>query len=246
MIKRISLPIDYDDYAPIYASSRSAHPWVVRPLAEIAAQLTDGAAVLGIGCGTGNYIHTLAKLRRELSYFGFDLSEAMLREARSRGGRVGFASGDAGKKFPYSDECFSLAFAEVHPSLTAGRVRLMVQNTGVGPARVRAAAVTVNDQRQDSWDDVMRSILEEPGTVDAYHSLINGRILPSGSPQERSLRSRWMTAMRPQHWCQRSGIVVRLLSRGRFIRIERSVTMFSLSSVRELSSSPAMDGWAVS
>ena len=73
---------------------------------------------------------------------------------------------------------------EVTASLTAERVRLMVQNTGVGPARVRAAAVTVDGQRQDSWDDVIRTTLEEPGTVNAYHSLINGRVLPSGFPEE--------------------------------------------------------------
>jgi ubiquinone/menaquinone biosynthesis C-methylase UbiE len=111
MIERISRPTDYDDYAPTYTATRFAHSWLVGPLREIAARVPIGGAVLEIGCGTGNYIHGLAEHRPELSYFGFDLSEPMLHEARARGGQVIFSSGDAASNFPYSDEQFSLAFA---------------------------------------------------------------------------------------------------------------------------------------
>jgi SAM-dependent methyltransferase len=111
MIERISRPTDYDNYAPTYAATRFAHSWLVGPLREIAARVPIGGAVLEIGCGTGNYIHGLAEHRPELSYFGFDLSEPMLHEARARGGQVIFSSGDAASNFPYPDEQFSLAFA---------------------------------------------------------------------------------------------------------------------------------------
>ena len=76
---------------------------------------------------------------------------------------------------------------EVHASLTPDRVRLMVQNTGVGPARIRAAAVTFDGQRYDDWEGVFRTILDERGTLNAYQSLISGRVLPSGSPEETIL-----------------------------------------------------------
>lgn len=111
MTERMSLPTDYDEYAPTYAWSRFAHPWLLEPLAAVAARLPSDTAVLEIGCGTGNYIHALAELRPELSYHGFDLSEPMLRHAQSRGRQVSFTSGDAARKFPYEEERFSLAFA---------------------------------------------------------------------------------------------------------------------------------------
>ncbi|MGH7573542.1 MAG: class I SAM-dependent methyltransferase [Longimicrobiales bacterium] len=111
MSKRASFPMDYDKYAPTYAWSRHAVPWVIRPLAEIVAALLAGAAVLEIGCGTGNYVNALANIRPNIAYFGFDLSESMLSEARACGRRVTFKAGDAAKEFPFPDRRFSLAFA---------------------------------------------------------------------------------------------------------------------------------------
>jgi cyclopropane fatty-acyl-phospholipid synthase-like methyltransferase len=48
--------VDYDRFAATYAWSRSTLPWVLTPLARLAAGLPPGAAVLEIGCGTGNYL----------------------------------------------------------------------------------------------------------------------------------------------------------------------------------------------
>lgn len=73
---------------------------------------------------------------------------------------------------------------EVQPSLATDRVRLMVQNTGVGPARIQAATLTINGQQQDGWEDMILYALDEPAAVNAYQSLINGRVLPAGSAQE--------------------------------------------------------------
>jgi SAM-dependent methyltransferase len=106
-----SFPTDYDDYAPTYAWSRSAVPWIVSPLSRIVDLLPADAAVLEIGCGTGNYIRALAASRPELGYFGFDLSEAMLQEARGFGSTVAFIRGDAAKEFPVPNDSVGLAFA---------------------------------------------------------------------------------------------------------------------------------------
>ena len=106
-----SFPTDYDEYAPTYAWARWAVPWVVSPLARIAGALPADAAVLEIGCGTGNYIRALAESRSELVYAGFDLSEAMLHEARSRGSKVTLVHGDASKEFPFPNHRFAFTFA---------------------------------------------------------------------------------------------------------------------------------------
>ena len=106
-----SFPTDHDGYAPMYAWARWAVPWVLHPLVQSADALPAGAAVLEIECGTGNYICALLDSRRDLAYFGFDISEPMLHEARSRGSPVAFVPGDAGKRFPFPDQTFRLAFA---------------------------------------------------------------------------------------------------------------------------------------
>jgi SAM-dependent methyltransferase len=106
-----SFPTDYDEYAPTYAWARWAVPWVVSPLARIVDALPADAAVLEIGCGTGNYIRALAEARSELVYAGFDLSESMLQEARGGGSTVTFVRGDAAKEFPLPNQGFALAFA---------------------------------------------------------------------------------------------------------------------------------------
>jgi SAM-dependent methyltransferase len=111
MSKRALSPTDYDSFAPTYAWARSAVPWVTEPLAEIAGSLPAGAAVLEIGCGTGNYIRTLARMRSDLVCSGFDVSEPMLQEARTRKSNVTFVTGDAEQQFPFPDRCISLAFA---------------------------------------------------------------------------------------------------------------------------------------
>lgn len=104
-------PTDYDRYAATYAWARSAVPWVVAPLAGLVGGLPSRATVLEIGCGTGNYIHALARGRADVAYMGFDISKPMLREARARPSRAVFVAGDAARAFPCRDDVCGLAFA---------------------------------------------------------------------------------------------------------------------------------------
>lgn len=74
---------------------------------------------------------------------------------------------------------------EVTASMVQGSVRLWAQNTGVGPARVRTAAVTYDDQTLDHWLHLIRSAVgEEAEGGDVYKSMIGGRVLPADSPKE--------------------------------------------------------------
>ena len=75
----------------------------------------------------------------------------------------------------------------VTPSINQGSVRLFVQNAGVGPARIEAAAVLVDGEVKEDWEDVFLTIMEGPTRVSAYQSLINGQVLPANSREERIL-----------------------------------------------------------
>jgi SAM-dependent methyltransferase len=108
---KISFRTDYDTYASTYAWTRRAVAWVLQPLSRAADALPAGASVLEIGCGSGNYIRALADNRPDLACVGFDLSEAMLSEARHFGSSVAFIQGDASNVFPFPDKSFELAFA---------------------------------------------------------------------------------------------------------------------------------------
>jgi SAM-dependent methyltransferase len=109
--ERTSFPTDYDAYAATYAWTRGAVPWVLQPLIGCADGLAARASVLEVGCGTGNYINALAASRPALAHFGFDLSDAMLSEARGRGSSVAFVQGDASTRFPFPDKTFAFTFA---------------------------------------------------------------------------------------------------------------------------------------
>ncbi len=75
-------------------------------------------------------------------------------------------------------------YLEVGASVEASRFEIRVRNTGVGPARVHAAAVSVEGETVSDWADLLRragSDAEEPGF---YYSLIRGRVLPRDSESE--------------------------------------------------------------
>lgn len=103
-------PTDYDQYAPTYAWTRWAVPWVWTPLVREPNRLAAGSSVLEAGRGTGNYIRALAALRADLTYRGFDLSEPMLQEARAHDSPVEFRVGDGADRFPYDDGQCALVF----------------------------------------------------------------------------------------------------------------------------------------
>lgn len=76
---------------------------------------------------------------------------------------------------------------EIGPSINPGDLKIFVQNTGVGPARIRSAVVIYKGEVKANWDDLADSFeYERSGT--SYQSLINGRVLPPNSPQELIFR----------------------------------------------------------
>ncbi len=103
-------PMDYDDYAETYAKTRSAFPWVLRALSDEVRRLRDGATVVDIGCGTGNYVIALSLEIPDRVYQGVDLSEGMLAVARSRSDAVRFARADAETALPYPEGSCDLAY----------------------------------------------------------------------------------------------------------------------------------------
>lgn len=104
-------PTDYDEYASTYAWARSAVSWVLDPLERLLGNLAANAAVLEIGCGTGNYIRALADRSPGPAYVGLDRSRPMLKEAQRSPLSVSYVLGDAARDLPYRDQAFALAFA---------------------------------------------------------------------------------------------------------------------------------------
>jgi ubiquinone/menaquinone biosynthesis C-methylase UbiE len=100
----------HDDYADAYRRNRFALPWILEPLATAVARLPAEAAVVEVGCGTGNYSIALSETRPDVRYFGFDISQPMLAQARQRLSSVEFAEGDANARFPYPDDFAHLSF----------------------------------------------------------------------------------------------------------------------------------------
>lgn len=103
-------PMDYNDYASTYAHSRSAVEWVVKPLARSVDLLPAHSGITEIGCGTGNYVIALSGILPENKYFGFDISEKMLEQAKAKKSSVIFEYGDCEKTFPYNSGSMNLAF----------------------------------------------------------------------------------------------------------------------------------------
>ena len=73
---------------------------------------------------------------------------------------------------------------EVAASVSRERIEVRVQNAGVGPARVRAAAVSHGGEQREDWADLIRRASVEPPRVDFYYSLINGTVLARDSEPE--------------------------------------------------------------
>ena len=103
--------MNYDEFAENYAQTRWAVPWVLQPLLGEVQSLPENSTLVEIGCGTGNYITAISKELPHHIYKGFDLSEEMLKVARSRSSEIEFLSGNAEVRFPYPSGHCELAFA---------------------------------------------------------------------------------------------------------------------------------------
>lgn len=70
-------------------------------------------------------------------------------------------------------------------SIEKGDISLWVRNVGVGPARIRSAAITHNGEVQADWNGLLESLLgENSERVSGSFSLINGVVLGAGSDGE--------------------------------------------------------------
>ena len=104
--------MDYDVYAEKYAQTRWALPWIANPLVSEAKHLPRQSTIVEIGCGTANYIIAISKEFEQLHYKAFDISEEMLRVARSRSNDINieFQIGNAESRFPYRDQECDMMF----------------------------------------------------------------------------------------------------------------------------------------
>jgi ubiquinone/menaquinone biosynthesis C-methylase UbiE len=102
--------MDYNSFAAVYSETRYAYPGIAKILIDEFKTLTTPAHIIEIGCGTGNYIIELTKSLPGNIYMGFDLSEEMLKIAKSRTVNVEFQQANADIKFPYDDDSAHGAF----------------------------------------------------------------------------------------------------------------------------------------
>lgn len=98
----------FDQEAETYDASRDGK-FVKCMYGEIVdrVEALPGNYILDLGCGNGNII-SLLKKRKKASYYGVDLSEQMIREAKKRVGRdVILKTADA-MNLPFQDEMFDI------------------------------------------------------------------------------------------------------------------------------------------
>lgn len=70
----------------------------------------------------------------------------------------------------------------VGPSLQGDRINLLVQNAGIGPARIRAASVKYEGETLGNWTELFQELVGEDIDslgLNSYNNLINGRVLPT-------------------------------------------------------------------
>lgn len=77
---------------------------------------------------------------------------------------------------------------EVQPSLRPDDLKIFVQNTGIGPARIIKAAVIYGDEVKKNWKEIIESVDYEGKGYSDYQSLIKGRVMPPSSSQELIFR----------------------------------------------------------
>jgi len=98
--------INYDQIAAQYARNRQVHP---RVLECLCTPIEQHAAVLEIGCGTGNYI-TAIQDHTGCTCWGVEPSSGMLDKARTRSQTIHWRQGSA-EKLGLPDQMFDLAFS---------------------------------------------------------------------------------------------------------------------------------------
>lgn len=69
---------------------------------EALKDLPEGSEVLEVGCGAGQFIRAIKKIRPDLACCGCDISETALKSAKQESGEVSYALSQE-KKLPYKD-----------------------------------------------------------------------------------------------------------------------------------------------
>lgn len=83
---------------------------------------------------------------------------------------------------------------EIGPSYHEDTVSVHVSNSGIGPARLRAAAVKYRDDPKESWAELLQDaeiedrIDGDPEGLEVYRDLINDSVLPPASPLDDIFR----------------------------------------------------------
>ncbi len=77
---------------------------------------------------------------------------------------------------------------QVSASTTDEQVEIWVQNAGVGPARILAAALSHRGEPRKDWADLIRRSGMDSEGVSFYRSMIQGRVLPRDSDPETIFR----------------------------------------------------------
>lgn len=100
--------VDYDRAAAPYAAHRQTHPRVLEELRS-RVRVRPGAALLEVGCGTGNYIAACLPAGGA-RLCGLDPSAGMLARARTRPEPVAWTQGLA-ERLPFAPARFDLVFS---------------------------------------------------------------------------------------------------------------------------------------
>jgi ubiquinone/menaquinone biosynthesis C-methylase UbiE len=100
--------ISYDTIAADYAIHRNVQPNLLRKLIEF-PRIASSSRVLEVGCGTGNYISSIASLT-SAKCFGIEPSSGMLEEARKKAAPISWSQGTA-EALPYPDGSFDFIFS---------------------------------------------------------------------------------------------------------------------------------------
>lgn len=100
--------LNYNQLAADYARHRRVHPGVMESLYQN-GHIDTASHILEVGCGTGNYITTLAQLAA-CRCWGIDPSDGMLEQARQQTSPVDFRNGQA-ERLDFPDRFFDLIFS---------------------------------------------------------------------------------------------------------------------------------------
>ena len=98
--------LNYDESVFQHLVFRSAHKMFFK---EIESYGNERLKILDAGCGTGEFVHTLADHFKESEVHGVDISKTMIEKAnlKMKNGNVKFEIGDA-EELPYEDNAFDV------------------------------------------------------------------------------------------------------------------------------------------